>query len=55
MRPRHGVCGAALIVLLAASPVLALQSYAERVQEHILPNGLKVLLMEDHKAPVGVI
>lgn len=29
-------------------------SYASRVREHSLPNGLKVLLLEDHKAPVAV-
>lgn len=30
-------------------------SYQERVREKILPNGLKVLLLEDHKAPVAVV
>lgn len=29
--------------------------YSERVREHVLANGLKVLLLEDHKAPVGVV
>jgi zinc protease len=28
--------------------------YSERVHEHILPNGLKLILLEDHKAPVAV-
>ena len=32
----------------------AAQSYAERVRETVLPNGLKILLLEDHKAPVAV-
>ena len=27
--------------------------YAERVRETVLPNGLKVLLLEDHRAPVA--
>jgi zinc protease len=43
----------ALYVLLAARAD-AVQNYAERVREHVLPNGLKVILLEDHKAPVGV-
>ncbi|MBI1817195.1 MAG: insulinase family protein [Deltaproteobacteria bacterium] len=29
-------------------------TYAERVHEQVLPNGLKMLLLEDHKAPVAV-
>jgi zinc protease len=29
-------------------------SYAERVYERVLPNGLQLLLLEDHKAPVAV-
>lgn len=33
----------------------AAQPYAERVHETVLPNGLKVLLLEDHKAPVAVM
>jgi zinc protease len=32
----------------------AAQTYAERVHEKILANGVKVLLLEDHKAPVAV-
>src|SRR6266446_5160956 len=40
---------------LASVPAGAAQSYAERVREKILPNGLKVLLLEDHKAPVAVM
>jgi len=39
---------------LLASPVRAAQPYAERVRETVLPNGLKVLLLEEHKAPVAV-
>ena len=44
---------AALALLAAASPSWA--TYAERVREKILPNGLKVLVLEDHKAPVAVM
>ncbi len=29
-------------------------SYTHRVREHVLANGLKVLFLEDHKAPVAV-
>ncbi|HVN83684.1 MAG TPA: pitrilysin family protein [Candidatus Binatia bacterium] len=36
-----------------AMPAAAL-TYAERVREQVLPNGLKLLLLEDHKAPVAV-
>lgn len=38
-----------------ATPSFAVQSYAERVREHRLANGLQVLLLEDHKAPVAVV
>ncbi len=31
----------------------AVAPYAERVRETVLPNGLKVLLLEDHRAPVA--
>jgi zinc protease len=47
----------AVLLLLLAAPlhsVRAAQSYAERVHETVLPNGLKILLLEDHKAPVAV-
>src|SRR5215468_4250801 len=44
---------AALATMLAARPAAA-ASYTERVRETLLPNGLKVLLLEDHKAPVAV-
>lgn len=42
-----------LAVLLIAGAVQA-RSYAERVTEHTLANGLKLILLEDHKAPVVV-
>ncbi len=44
---------AALLTL--ASPTAAVQSYSERVREHRLANGLEVLLLEDHRAPVAVV
>src|SRR5512140_3055375 len=47
----------ALVVALIwtlSSPAHAAQTYAERVRETVLPNGLKILLLEDHKAPVAV-
>jgi zinc protease len=37
-------------LLLAAAPILA----AGNVQQHILKNGLKVIVQEDHRAPVVV-
>ncbi len=40
--------------ILSGVPVQAAVSYADRVQETVLPNGLKVLLLEEHKAPVAV-
>ncbi len=45
-----------ILSVLALLPLRALgaQPYAERVRETVLPNGLKVLLLEDHKAPVAV-
>jgi zinc protease len=42
-----------MISALYASPAAAV-SYADRVRERVLPNGLKILLLEDHKAPVAV-
>lgn len=44
-----------LVVLSAPAAVLASRTYTERVREHTLGNGMKVLLLEDHKAPVGVL
>lgn len=42
-------------VWLCAAPTWAsAASYQERVREHQLANGLKVLLLEEHKAPVVV-
>lgn len=44
---------AGLIAMLLAAPVLA-RPYSERVTETTLPNGLELILLEDHKAPVVV-
>ena len=40
---------------LGAARLSEASSYADRVQEKVLPNGLKVLVLEDHKAPVAVM
>src|SRR5437868_14806799 len=45
---------AALLLCVSAPDVQAAQAYADRVHETSLPNGLKVLLLEEHKAPVAV-
>jgi zinc protease len=42
-------------ILAVATGAFAAQPYAERVREQVLPNGLKILLLEDHKAPVSVM
>ncbi len=44
----------ALAVLLSAAEASA-TGYAERVFERTLSNGLKLILLEDHKSPVGVV
>jgi len=49
------VVGAIALLIVATVPARAAQTYAERVREQVLPNGLKVLLLEDHKAPVAVM
>jgi len=40
---------------LPSAPVHAAQKYADRVVERTLDNGFKMLLLEDHKAPVAVV
>lgn len=40
--------------LLLAAPCNGAAPYAERVRESVLPNGLKLILLEDHRAPVAV-
>jgi zinc protease len=41
-----------LLIFLFLSPLLSEAGLRERVFETILPNGLKVILVEDHKAPL---
>lgn len=45
----------AALLVGCASPSFAGATYAERVRERELPNGLRVLVLEDHKAPVAVL
>jgi zinc protease len=42
------------IVAFPRVAAAAVRPYAERVSETVLDNGLKVILLEDHKAPVAV-
>jgi zinc protease len=54
-RPRlRAVIAASLLCAFLPQAASAAQTYAERIREKILPNGLKVLLLEEHKAPVAV-
>jgi len=50
------LAGALTVLMLALGnlcfPIFAAGTIAERVSETVLPNGLKVLLLENHKAPV---
>ena len=52
-RARVLAAAAMLFALLAAGPAVA-RPYGERVKEATLDNGLKLILLEDHKAPVVV-
>jgi zinc protease len=50
----------ALALLLAFGPLMPVSealatSYGDRVVERTLANGLELILLEDHKSPVGVI
>src|SRR5512132_2165289 len=49
MNPYHKLIFAVLLTVFTASPVF---SQDLKVVEKMLPNGLKVLLKEEHKAPV---
>jgi hypothetical protein len=51
-RMRGAVVAVVLAVVASAGPAAA--TYAERVHETTLANGLKLILLEDHKAPVVV-
>src|SRR5215467_8240332 len=53
LRMRRLAAAAAAAAIVWAAPALA-ATYAERVKESILPNGLKLIMLEDHKAPVVV-
>jgi zinc protease len=50
---RGAVTAAALGLLCDGLPAAA-RPYAERAEETVLPNGLKLILLEDRKAPVVV-
>jgi len=52
LRARRLVAGAVVAAVAWSGPALA--TYTERVHETVLPNGLKLILLEDHKAPVVV-
>lgn len=49
------VVAAAAIAILVSPAVAASVAYRDRVREETLSNGLKMILLEDHKAPVGVV
>jgi zinc protease len=49
-----GLVAAALVAAVACGGPAVAGTYTERVRETILPNGLKLILLEDHKAPVVV-
>ena len=53
----HVVAALAATALLGAfpGPARAAKPYAEQVVERTLDNGLKILLLADHKAPVTVV
>jgi len=55
MRRTLRVVLAAFAVLCSAPSAFAAQTYAEQVVERTLDNGFKMLLLEDHKAPVAVV
>jgi zinc protease len=49
-RSKHRVFLSLLLFFLLVSPSEA--GLLERASETVLPNGLKVILLEDHKAPL---
>src|SRR5215470_9417652 len=53
LRMRRLAAAAAAVVIACAAAAQA-ATYADRVTETVLPNGLKLILLEDHKAPVVV-
>jgi zinc protease len=46
---------ASALSILSVHPADAATTYVERVQERTLSNGLELILLEDHKAPVAVL
>ena len=53
--PRQGIAAALIVFLVVAAYGVAGAQVTARVKEVILENGLKVLLLEEHKAPVVTI
>jgi zinc protease len=53
-RIRRAVMASALSILVVPSAG-ASTTYVERVREHTLANGLEIIMLEDHKAPVAVL
>ena len=53
--PRIAILLALAALVAPSEPALAAKPYAEQVVERTLDNGLKMLLLEDHKAPVTVV
>src|SRR5512139_3777237 len=49
----YGLAVTLCVTLCSAVAVAA--PYADRVRQAVLPNGMKVILLEDHKAPVAVL
>lgn len=53
--PRLALSVLPALLIGTSLPVHAAQTYAEQVVERTLDNGFKMLLLEDHKAPVAVV
>jgi zinc protease len=51
---KHAWVAVIVAWVLGSASAYAALPYADRVRETVLPNGLKVLLIEEHKAPVAV-
>ncbi len=49
------VSAAVIVVLMFASAASALAGLTDHVETETLPNGLKVLVLENHKAPVATL
>ena len=49
------VCWLFWLTIAAMPPAVQATGYADRVTERTLANGLKLILLEDHKSPVAVI